>query len=67
MSKRSVEELLSGSSPTFAPTVATEAALDALVLEARSAGLGKEKTRRRQALWLIPWATTRLFDTRPRT
>ena len=40
----------------FAPSVATEAALDALVLEARNARAGTQKTRRRQALWLIPGA-----------
>jgi hypothetical protein len=53
---RSVDEVLSGSSPAFAPSVATEAALDALVLEARSAGGGKRGTRRRRALWLVPGA-----------
>lgn len=56
MSKRSVDEVLSGSSPTFAPSVATEAALDALVLEARNAGAGQRTRRRRRLLWLVPGA-----------
>lgn len=54
MGKRSVDEVLSGSSPTFVPSVATEAALDALVLEARSAGDGRRTRRRRSLLWLVP-------------
>ncbi len=56
MNKRSVDEVLAGSSPTFTPSVATDAALDALVLEARNAGTGQRKHRRRNALWLIPGA-----------
>ena len=56
VSKRSVDEVLSGSSPTFVPSVSTEAALDALVLEARSAALAARKSHRRKALWLVPGA-----------
>ncbi len=56
MSKRSVDEVLSGSSPTFDPSVATEAALDALVLESRNAALGEVGRRRKRLLWLVPGA-----------
>ncbi|WBU37071.1 hypothetical protein [Homoserinibacter sp. YIM 151385] len=56
MSKRSVDEVLSGSNPTFVPSVATEAALDALVLESRNAGSGRGGRRRKQLLWLVPGA-----------
>lgn len=56
MSKRSVDEVLSGSSPTFFPSVATEAALDALVLESRNAGVGRRTRRRTHLLWLVPGA-----------
>ena len=55
MNKHSVDEVLSGSSPTFAPSIATEAALDALVTEARSAADARRKPRRR-AVWLVPAA-----------
>lgn len=56
MSKRSVDEVLSGSSPTFVPPVATEAALDALVLESRNAGAGQRTRHRKRLLWLVPGA-----------
>lgn len=56
MSKRSVDEVLSGSSPTFVSSVATEAALDALVLESRNAGVGRRTRRRKRLLWLVPGA-----------
>lgn len=56
MNKRSVDEVLSGSSPSFAPSIATEAALDALVAEARSAAGTRKKPRRRKAVWLVPGA-----------
>jgi hypothetical protein len=56
VSKRSVDDILSGSSPAFVPSVATEAALDALVLESRNAGSGEGDRRRRNLLWLVPGA-----------
>jgi hypothetical protein len=56
VSKRSVDEVLSGSSPAFVPSVATEAALDALVLESRNAGLGHRTRHRKRLLWLVPGA-----------
>lgn len=56
MSKRSVDEVLSDSSPTFVPSVATEAALDALVLESRNARAGQRKRNRKRLLWLVPGA-----------
>lgn len=56
MSKRSVDEVLSGSSPTFVSSVATEAALDALVLESRNARVGRRTRRRKRLLWLVPGA-----------
>jgi len=56
VSNRSVDEVLSGSSPTFVPSVATEAALDALVLESRNAGLTQRTRRRKSLLWLVPGA-----------
>ena len=56
MSKRSIDEVLSGSSPTFVPSVATEAALDALVLESRNAGCRRRATHRKRLLWLVPGA-----------
>ncbi len=56
VSKRSVDEVLSGSGPTFVPSVATEAALDALVLESRHAGLTRRTRRRKSLLWLVPGA-----------
>lgn len=54
MGKPTVDELLSGSSPSFAPSVATEAALDALVLETKSASVDRRTSRRRRTLWLVP-------------
>lgn len=54
MIRRSVDELLSESIPEFAPSVTTEAALDALVLETRTAATEKSRARRRRALWLVP-------------
>lgn len=56
MRKRSVDEILSGSSPTFVPSVATEAALEALVLESRTAAAGRRPRHRRSLLWLVPGA-----------
>lgn len=56
MSKRTVDEVLSGSSPTFVPSVATEAALDALVLESRNAGADRGQRHRKRLLWLVPGA-----------
>ncbi|WP_176786856.1 hypothetical protein [Microbacterium sp. cf332] len=56
MSKRSVDEVLSGSSPTFSPSVATEAALDALVLESRHAGPSRATRHRKSLMWLVPGA-----------
>ena len=54
MGKPTVDELLSESSPLFAPSVATEAALDALVLETRSASVERRMPQRRRSLWLVP-------------
>ena len=54
MNKPTVDDLLLGSGPSFAPSVATEAALDALVLETRDAGSSTRSSHRRRALWLVP-------------
>ncbi|MGO2520968.1 MAG: hypothetical protein ACTH8F_12660 [Microbacterium sp.] len=54
MKQRSVDEVLSDSGPTITPSVATSAALDALVMEAQSAAGGDRRLRQRKALWLIP-------------
>ena len=54
MGKPTVDELLSGSGPSFAPSVATEEALDALVLETKAARVERRTSRRRRALWLVP-------------
>ena len=56
MGKPTVDDLLSGSSPAFATSVATEAALDALVFETRAASIERRTPRRRRALWLVPGA-----------
>lgn len=52
MSKRTVDEVLAGSSPRLVASIATEAALDELVLEARSSSRGRPS--RRNLLWLVP-------------
>lgn len=56
MNTPTIDEVLSRSSPSVAPSIATEAALDALVLETRDAGTHRHATRRRRAAWLIPGA-----------
>jgi len=53
MTKPTVDDLLTGSGPRFESSVATEAALDALVLQARDA---KPAATKRPALWLMPAA-----------
>jgi len=53
VNKPDLDELLAGSRPAFAPKIATEAALDALVFETKNAG---GRTRTRRALWLVPAA-----------
>jgi hypothetical protein len=54
VSERTVDEVLAGSSPKFAASTATQAALDELVLEARSTR-GRNRGRRRMT-WLVPGA-----------
>lgn len=58
MDEREIDEVLAGSGPRFATTIATEAALDALVLDARagSAGSGRRARQHRGLLWLLPAA-----------
>ncbi|WP_430591649.1 hypothetical protein [Humidisolicoccus flavus] len=53
MQQPTIDEILSGSRPHFTPSLATEAALDALVLETRS-GASKSPRNRRRGLWLVP-------------
>jgi len=53
MTKPTVDDLLTGSRPRFESSVATEAALDALVLQARDA---RPAATKRHALWLMPAA-----------
>lgn len=53
MKPRSVDEVLSESGPAFAPSVATNAALDALVIETRAAAT-TGRVRRRKAVWIVP-------------
>ncbi|MBW9121921.1 hypothetical protein JNB63_17625 [Microbacterium trichothecenolyticum] len=53
MKQRSLDEVLSGSAPTFTPSVATSAALDALVTDTRTATPDRKRTRRR-AVWVVP-------------
>ena len=54
MPKHNVDEILAGSRPAFTSSVATEAALDALVAETRVAAGSRRLPRRRKALWLVP-------------
>lgn len=54
MSTRDVDEVLAESSPTFTTSAATEAALDTLVTESRSAVNVARRRRRRRLLWLLP-------------
>jgi len=56
MTKPTVDDLLTGSRPRLESSVATEAALDALVLQARDA---KPSLAKRRALWLVPAAMLR--------
>ena len=52
MKKPTVDDLLAESAPAYAPSVATEAALDALVFETRDST--PATSRRRRPMWLLP-------------
>lgn len=54
MVKPSVDELLRGSAEPLEPSIALNAALDALVVEARTEAGRRRSTRRRQNTWLVP-------------